>query len=298
MSRKKNKPVQDSTMERVPPYLPLVWQEWISSIDIQKMSTSEEGIYLRLLLALWQYDQLVDRPAKIAQMVRIPDTRTLNRWLGRYGHLLAGEKQHTPECLVNLREIYRNLPVNSLETSCECTVTLRSEKLRILKENAQNRGVCSEDQTEPNQTEPKKTSVSHSASNQETPTDVGGNEKLAEQVERGSIELIDLEVPVNELPCYAVLHEEFGVRAELPERPIREIHTVLSKLGEDENWMRGCLRWCFDHRKFWSKCIVRVSSFADSLVKGLDDPDAKQLPAQYNRFLSSKHRTAGAGGKR
>lgn len=284
-------------LERVPPYIPIIWQDWDSSIDIQNMSLAEEGIYFRLIRKLWELDELSGTPRRLAQLIRVPDYRTMERWLEKFSHLLMVDKQHTVECEGNLREIYGKLTVNSRETSCNCTVKIRSEKLRNLKNDVKNNMPLGTNQTKtkPNQTE---VSVSRSVSSLSTSTDVEEDEVKARPKEIEILVLTDMETPVQELPCYNTLHEGFGVVAALPEGTVREVHSAAKQLGEDESWVKGCLHFCFDHKKFWSQRIVTAQSFADALISGLDDPAANKLPSQYNRYLATKHRTAGAGSKR
>jgi hypothetical protein len=284
-------------LERVPPYIPLIWQDWESSVDCQGMSLAEEGIYFRLLRKLWIVDELPSKPNKLAQKIGVSDARTMKRWLDKYSHLLALEKKHSSECTVNLREIYGKLPVNSLETSCRCPGNLLSQKLRNLKNDVISGVALGTNQTEPNRTLTEPLLVSQSVSSLSTSTDVEENQERERPVELRLLVLSDIETAVYDLPCYNTLHESFGMVTALPEQVVREIHSAVKQLGEDAAWMKGCLHFCFDHKKFWSQRIVTAQAFADALISGLNDPSANKLPSQYNRHLATKHRTAGAGKK-
>jgi hypothetical protein len=284
-------------LSRVPPFIPIIWQDWDSSIEIQNMSTAEEGIYFRLLRKLWEFDELAGTPRRLAQLIRVPDYRTMIRWLEKYSHLLVVDRQHTAECAGNLREIYGKLTVNLRETSCECPVKILSEKLRNLKNDVNSNVPLGTNQTEP---KPNRTKVSASqlVSSLSTSAIADKVEERTRPEELGLLVLTDMETPVNELPCYNTLHEAFGMVSALPENTVRETHSVVKQLGEDESWMKGCLHFCFDHKKFWSQRIVTAQSFADALISGLADSSGNKLPSQYNKYLATKHRTAGVGGKR
>lgn len=290
-------PVKKVVLERVPPYIPIIWQDWESSVECQAMSLAEEGIYFRIIRKLWVLDELPSKPSKLAQIVGVSDARTMKRWLEKYSHLLALEKKHSSECTGNLREIYGRLPVDHREVTCECPGNLLSQKLRNLKNDVKFNMPLGTNQTEPkpNQTE---VSASRLVSKLTTPTNVDEEPERNRPEELRLLVLGDMETPVQELPCYNTLHEAFGVVAALPEMTVREIHSAAKQLGEDDSWIKGCLHFAFDHKKFWSQRIVTAQAFADALISGLSDPSANKLPSQYNRYLSTKHRTAGVGGKK
>jgi len=290
-------PVKKTVLERVPPYVPIIWQDWESSVECQAMSLAEEGIYFRIIRKLWVLDELPSKPSKLAQIVGVSDARTMKRWLEKYSHLLALEKKHSSECTGNLLEIYGRLPVDHREVTCECPGNLLSQKLRNLKNDVKNNMPLGTNQTEP-KPNLTKGSASMSASSLSTSANADETEERERPKEITLLVLADMETPVNELPCYNTLHESFGVVAALPEMTVREVHSVAKQLGEDESWIKGCLHFAFDHKKFWSHRIVTAQAFADALISGLDDPAANKLPSQYNRHLANKHRTAGAGGKR
>ena len=290
MTRKK----QDS-LERVPPYLPIIWQDWDSSIDIQNMSLAEEGIFFRLLRKLWVLDELSGTPRRLAQLIRVPDYRTMERWLEKYAHLLSVDKAHTRECTVNLREIYRNLTVDVRETTCECPVKIRSEKLRNLKNNVKNNVGLGANLTKPNLNQTEPLSVSQSVSYEEAEASL--EEEEFDEQEDGVFEITDKDVPVSELPCFSLLHSEFGCDTELPEETIRRVHSALKVLGKDESWMQGCIQFALGHKRFWAKRVFNAKTFADMLISGIKDSDGKKLPAQYNQHIVVRRRSAGAGKK-
>lgn len=111
-----------SKLDRVPPMMPIIWQDWDSSVDIQNMTVAEEGLFFRLLRKLWVLDELPADPWRLAQQLGVRDHRTVARWLEKYSHLTVKTQKHHRDCTVS-----------SLETSCDCPVILRSEKLGNLK---------------------------------------------------------------------------------------------------------------------------------------------------------------------
>jgi hypothetical protein len=110
----------------------------------------------------------------------------------------------------------------------------------------------------------------------------------------GQFELVDTEISVNKLPCFAPLHEQFGCDEQLPEETIRRVHSALRILEKDELWMQGCIQYALNH-KWWKKCVFNAKSFGDRLIAGVNDPDSKKLPAQYNQYAAVRRRSAGAG---
>lgn len=105
--------------------------------------------------------------------------------------------------------------------------------------------------------------------------------------------LVDLDIAVHDLPCFTLLHDEFGREAELPEVVVRRVHTALKMLGKNEVWMQGCIQWALKH-KWWSSRVVNAETFAKRLVSSTNDPDQKKFAAQYNRHVAQR-RAAGAG---
>lgn len=280
-------------LERVPPFIPIIWQDWDSSAACQLMSLAEEGIYFRLIRKLWVLDELPSKPSKLAHIIGVADARTMKGWLDKYSHLLALGRSHSSECTVNLREIYGNLPVDSREVTCKCPGNLHSEKLRNLKKDVNSQVPLGSNQTEPNRTLTEPMLVSQLVSQLKA----SANADEIQPEEKILIEVVDRDTAVYDLQCYETLHAEFGSDNQLSEITVREVHTALSNLGKDVAWMQGCIQFALGHKAFWSKRVVSAKSFAQQLINGLDDPEGTKLPAQYNRYATAKRRSAGAGKK-
>src|SRR5271157_1784277 len=72
-------------------------------------------------------------------------------------------------------------------------------------------------------------------------------------------EVTDQGVPASALPCFALLHSEFGCDDQLPEETVRRVHSALRVLGKDELWMQGCIQYALEH-KWWKKCVFNAKS--------------------------------------
>lgn len=114
-----------------------------------------------------------------------------------------------------------------------------------------------------------------------------------ENEEQEEIEYLNEETPVSELPCFELLHSEFGIEHRLQENIIRRVHTALTLLGKNEVWMQGCIQHAANH-KWWKTRVFNPATFADALEKGIEDPDNTKLPAQYNVVLAQR-KAMGAG---
>jgi hypothetical protein len=121
-------------------------------------------------------------------------------------------------------------------------------------------------------------------------------EEAEEQKESDEFKVIDKEILVHDLPCFTLLHEEFGRAEKLPEEVVRRVHSALKALGKTPAWMQGCLQFALNH-KFWAGRVVNAGAFAKVLINGINDPEGKKLPAQYDRYVAQKRRAAGAGNK-
>jgi hypothetical protein len=72
----------------VPPYMPLIWQDWMSSADIRSMTMAQRGIYISILLHQWIYDGV---PRDAWQLSKDINAKydTVKRFLQTYPHLFV-----------------------------------------------------------------------------------------------------------------------------------------------------------------------------------------------------------------
>jgi hypothetical protein len=117
---------------------------------------------------------------------------------------------------------------------------------------------------------------------------------LVEEEEKG-FKVVDLEVAVSDLPCFTLLHEGFGRSEMLPEPTVRRIHSALVRLEKTPAWMQGCIQYVSRH-KWWKERVTHAEAFAKALINGINDPEGKKLPAQYDKHTAQR-RAAGVGRK-
>jgi len=100
---------------------------------------------------------------------------------------------------------------------------------------------------------------------------------------------------IYKLPCYNVLHEEFGVQAGLSESSYQrmlDINKVMNYEGMDTDELRRLIRWSFQH-PFWKKRILSVASLSKAMTKGILADESggvheKALVPQFRRSEKNK----------
>jgi hypothetical protein len=75
-------------LDRVPPYMPIIWQDWMSSPTIRSMSMTQQGIFLNILLHQWVYGSVPRDPWKLAKAIGA-DYETTLRLLVKYSEILV-----------------------------------------------------------------------------------------------------------------------------------------------------------------------------------------------------------------
>ena len=61
----------------VPPVLPIIWQDWDSDPDTQRMTVAEEGFFFRFLRKQWVLGELPADPWRLSRMLNSKyETRT------------------------------------------------------------------------------------------------------------------------------------------------------------------------------------------------------------------------------
>ena len=53
---------KQKNLDRIPPYLPLLWADWESSADVRSMTMVQRGIYLEILIQQWIYGKFPRDP--------------------------------------------------------------------------------------------------------------------------------------------------------------------------------------------------------------------------------------------
>jgi len=88
----------------VKPWFPLIVADWLDSDDVQRMTTSERGVYITLLIHQWMLGRL---PAKLPVLEKVTgvERRILGRFLGKYQKTFV-EVSGNPEKIAN-RKLYK-----------------------------------------------------------------------------------------------------------------------------------------------------------------------------------------------
>lgn len=133
-------------LNRVPPYLPIVWQDWASSLDMQQMTFADEGFFFRFLRKQWELGELPADPYRLAKLLHCHST-TASRWLHKWCRLVT-PVQHP--CTTHA-------PVVDHQCSM-CVTTVHNKKLQNLKIDVISGielGTTEQNRTEQNRTEPE-----------------------------------------------------------------------------------------------------------------------------------------------
>jgi hypothetical protein len=75
-------------LSRVPPFVPLLWQDWQSSPSVRSMTMTQQGIFLNILLHQWVYGSVPRDPWKLAKAIGA-DYETTLRLLVKYSEILV-----------------------------------------------------------------------------------------------------------------------------------------------------------------------------------------------------------------
>jgi len=78
-----------SAMNRVPPFMPILWQDWESDPDTQSMSETQVGIFFKMLLRQWQIGSLPRNAWDLARECKIRSYDTTLKFLGAYSNLIV-----------------------------------------------------------------------------------------------------------------------------------------------------------------------------------------------------------------
>ncbi len=79
----------NNSMNRVPPFMPVLWQDWESDPDTQSMSETQSGIFLKILLRQWQIGSLPRNAWDLARECKIRSYDTTLKFLKTYSNLIV-----------------------------------------------------------------------------------------------------------------------------------------------------------------------------------------------------------------
>jgi hypothetical protein len=143
-------------LDRVPPYLPIIWQDWLSDPDVRSMTMAQRGIFLEILLQQWVFGDVPRDPWKLSKDIKA-DYRTTVKFLQTYSKTLACIQCH--RCW------------NAVKPQCQCsdlTGRVHNRKLHFLSIDVKLNlplGTTEANRTEPEpnplQAEDAKSAVAH-----------------------------------------------------------------------------------------------------------------------------------------
>lgn len=166
MPRDRSKVVLPEEADRVPYYFPFIWRDWRRDADVKKMSPSDKGIYLELLIEQWMLDVV---PGDLIELSRISRSRVdvMKTWLLKWGHKVLicascdsalDETDMRRICSGDVSEVWDRCAgdVAEVEDTCRKHGTqLKNRKLEFLRKDV-NSGLAP-GTTKPNLTETKGT---------------------------------------------------------------------------------------------------------------------------------------------
>jgi hypothetical protein len=148
-------------LDRVPPYLPFIWQDWMSSPTVRSMTMTQRGIFLEILLYQWVYGSVPRDPWKLAKAIGA-DYETTLRLLVKYSEILV-----CCECGKSWARVICECGDTKLGVTCE------NPKLRNLKIDVNLGLPLATTEPHPTITPPKVTSPSAAAGGREGESDSG-----------------------------------------------------------------------------------------------------------------------------
>jgi ribosomal protein S27E len=73
--------------DRVPPFLPINWMDWLGDEHVHEMNETMWGVYFAILLELWQHERIEFDHKVLAARLRCRDIRNVRTFLEKWGHL-------------------------------------------------------------------------------------------------------------------------------------------------------------------------------------------------------------------
>jgi len=224
-------------LNRVPPYLPIIWQDWLSSGDVRSMTMAQRGIYVEILIRQWVLGSVPRDAWKLAKDIQA-DYKTTVRLLSTYSHLLV-----CCQCGASWTPV-----------TCQCgtsnlTATCHNPKLKNIRNDVDSDlpiGTTEPNPTTPNRREP------HLALNALAPP----SEARGEGVTSASLdgEVFDQATPITAKDDSLV--NEFVGLLGMAKSPSPEVYnhwsTVFAQLVEayGEPNFKTIMAYCFQHERY------------------------------------------------
>ena len=132
-------------LNRVPPFIPLLWQDWCSSPTVRRMTMAQRGIYVEILIEQWVYGDFPRSAWELSRRIG-SDFKTTVRLLEKYSELAV-----CCQCGASWT------PVNCQCGASNLTATCHNPKLKNLANDVNSDlplGTTQPNPTQPNLREP------------------------------------------------------------------------------------------------------------------------------------------------
>lgn len=288
--------------ERVPPFLPINWMDWLGDEHIREMNETMWGVYFAILMELWQYDRIEFDHKVLAARLRCRDPRNVRAFLEKWWHLFrcvqcGGVMQYPRNPHADPTQGSRNPHAEVTQTSCRYCADLTpcsckghagyalNLKLSFYKNDVKNGlplGTTKPNQIERNRKEPNPTNLSAADAARES---VGGSSLTDETVQDQDVEnveeseqgldAVDSEQgsrSMNEEQGSALDSDSASTTAQTPS----VVLTDLRQWNEDRfdipaARLRNCLIYVLDHCPWWTSKITLASMEREAFVRKLNE---------------------------
>ncbi len=323
--------------ERVPPFLPINWMDWLGDEHVREMNETMWGVYFAILLELWQYDRIEFDHKVLAARLRCRDPRNVRAFLEKWWHLFrcvqcGGVMQYPRNPHADPTQGSRNPHAEVTQTSCRYCADLTpcsckghagyalNLKLSFYKNDVKNGlplGTTKPNQIERNRKEPNPTNLSAADAAGKS---VGGFSLTDETVQDHDVENLEeseqgLDAVDSEQGSRSMNGDQYSAldsdSASTTAQTPSVVLTDLRQWNEDRFGfsaarLRNCLIYVLDHCDWWSSEITEASMKNQKFIAKLNEvtppgwePNAQQSVKKKKLYLrgDSACSKCGGGGK-
>jgi hypothetical protein len=321
--------------DRVPPFLPINWMDWLGDEHVREMNETMWGVYFAILLELWQYDRIEFDHKVLAARLRCRDPRNVRTFLEKWWHLFrcihcGGVMQYPRNPHADHTQGSCNPHAKVTQPSCKYCADLTpcsckghagyalNPKLSFYKKDVKNGlplGTTKPNQIERNRKEANPTNLSAADAAGES---VGGSSLTGGAGKDQEVEHLE-----ESLRDFDAVDSEQGSRSmdgailPTPDLNPAPASTPSIELTDLRQWnedrfgfsatrLRNCLIYVLDHCDWWTSEITLASMERESLVRKLNEvtpldwkPDAPQPGNKKKIYLRGDPacRTCGGSGR-
>jgi len=321
--------------ERVPPFLPINWMDWLGDEHVREMNETMWGVYFAILLELWQYDRIEFDHKVLAARLRCRDPRNVRTFLEKWWHLFrcvdCGGVMHYPRNpQVDPTQGSRNPHAEVTQTSCRycadfspCTCKghagyVFNPKLKNYKNDVKNGlplGTTKPNQIERNRKEANPTNLSAADAARES---VGGSSLTDETVQDQDVEnleeseqgldAVDSEQgsrSMNGDQDSALDSDSASTTAQTPSVVLTDLRQWNEdRFGFSAARLRNCLIYVLDHCDWWTSEITEASMKNQKFIAKLNEvtppgwePNAPQPVKKKKLYLRGDPACRKCGGR-